>query len=93
MGELATREARLALANYLRARDAVLGFDQQVRERLHENLELARESFASGKIDYFEFNVVRRELIASRTAYLDAVAESVDAWHALVRAAGEEQTP
>ena len=87
------REARLALQSYLRARDAVLGFDQQINERLHDNLELARESFASGKIDYFEFNVVRRELLASRTAYLDAVSEAVDAWHALVRAAGEEQTP
>lgn len=87
------REARLALRNYLRARDAVLGFDRQINDRLHENLELARESFASGKIDYFEFNVVRRELIASRAAYLDAVTEAVDAWHALARAAGEEQTP
>lgn len=84
------REARLALATYVRAREAVLGFDQQVSERLHENLALARESFASGKIDYFQFNVVRRELIASRAAYLDAVTEAVDAWHALVRAAGQE---
>jgi cobalt-zinc-cadmium efflux system outer membrane protein len=88
-----TREARLALTNYLRARDAVLGFDAQVTERLDENLVLARDSFESGKIDYFEFNVVRRELIASRAAYLDAVAEAVEAWHALMRAAGEEKTP
>ena len=87
------REARLALANYVRARAAVLGFDAQVSERLHENLVLARESFTSGKIDYFEFNVVRRELIAGRAAYLDAVAEAVDAWHALARAAGEESAP
>ena len=84
------REARLALHNYVRARDAVLGFDREVTERLGENLVLARESFQAGKIDYFEFNVVRRELLASRAAYLDAVAEAVVAWHALARAAGED---
>lgn len=86
------REAHLSLQSYARAREGVLGFDREINERLFENLELARQSFESGKIDYFEFNVVRRELIASRTAYLDAVTEAVDAWHALVRAAGEEPT-
>ena len=39
------------------------GFDAQINQRLGENLALARQSFDSGKIDYFEFNVVRRELI------------------------------
>lgn len=85
------REARVALLNYRRAREAVLGFDREVNERLHENLELAQESFRAGKINYFEFNLVRRELVASRLAYLDAVAEAVEAWHAVQRAVGEEQ--
>jgi outer membrane protein, heavy metal efflux system len=85
------REARLALQTYQRARDAVLGFDREVNERLHDNLELARQSFEAGKIDYFEFNVVRRELVNSRLAYLDAVAEAIEAWHALQRAIGEER--
>lgn len=87
------RAARLAARTYVRARDALAGFDAQINQRLGENLALARQSFDSGKIDYFEFNVVRRELIANRTAHLDAIAEAVDAWHALARAAGEEQTP
>ena len=89
----AAREARLALRNYVRARDAVLGFDREVNERLHEILALARESFESGKLDYFEFNVVRRELVASRTAYLDAIAEAIEARHALMRAAGQDGAP
>jgi cobalt-zinc-cadmium efflux system outer membrane protein len=87
------REARVAFTSYQRARDAVLGFDQEVNERLHENLELARESFRAGKINYFEFNVVRRELVANRLAYLDAVAEAIEAWHAVQRAVGEERQP
>ena len=82
------REARLAFQTYLRARAAVLGYDADVNERLHDNLALARASFTSGKIDYFEFSVVRRELVASGFAYLDAVAEATEAWYAVQRAGG-----
>jgi hypothetical protein len=57
---------------------------------LHDNLELARESFAAGKLDYFELTVVRRELVANRLAYLDAVNEAIDAWTAVQRAAGKD---
>lgn len=87
------REVRVAIAAYERAREAVLGFDKDVNERLHENLELARASYTSGKIDYFQFNVVRRELLASRNAYLDAFEETVEAWSALQQAVGGEVTP
>ncbi len=87
------RDVRLAVVAYQRAREAVLGFDREVNERLHENLELARASYASGKIDYFQFNLVRRELLASRTAYLDAFEETVEAWSAVQRAIGGEVTP
>jgi len=87
------REIRIAVSSYQRAREAVLGFDKDVNERLHENLELARASYTSGKIDYFQFNVVRRELLASRNAYLDAVEEAIDAWSALQQATGGEVMP
>lgn len=87
------REVRLTVAGYQRAREAVLGFDREVNERLHENLELARESYTSGKIDYFQFNVVRRELLASRGAYLDAIEETVEAWAAVQQATGAEVMP
>jgi cobalt-zinc-cadmium efflux system outer membrane protein len=83
------REVTVAVATYRRAQEAVLGFDRDVNDRLHENLELAQQSYQAGKINYFEFNLVRRELVASRLAYLDAVAEAVEAWHALRRAIGE----
>lgn len=87
------REIRIAISSYQRAREAVLGFDKDVNERLHENLELARESYTSGKIDYFQFNVVRRELLASRNAYLDAVEEAIEAWAAVQQATGAEVMP
>jgi cobalt-zinc-cadmium efflux system outer membrane protein len=87
------REIRVALAGYQRAREAVLGFDKEVNERLHENLELARASYTSGKIDYFQFNVVRRELLASRNAYLDAFEETIEAWSAVQQATGGEVMP
>ncbi len=88
-----SREVTVAISSYQKMREAVLGFDREVNERLHENLELARESFASGKIDYYEFNVVRRELIANRLAYLDAFEEAIDARSELQRVTGTEVTP
>ncbi len=87
------REIRVAVSGYQRAREAVLGFDKEVNERLHENLELARASYTSGKIDYFQFNVVRRELLASRNAYLDAFEETIEAWSAVQQATGGEVMP
>jgi outer membrane protein, heavy metal efflux system len=87
------RGVRLTIAGYQRALEAVRGFDREVNERLHENLELARESYTSGKIDYFQFNVVRRELLASRNAYLDAFEETVEAWSAVQQATGGEVMP
>ena len=83
----------VAIGSYQKTREAVLGFDREVNEHLHENLELARESFASGKIDYYEFNVVRRELIANRLAYLDAFAEAIDARSILDLVTGGGVTP
>ena len=86
----AERDVRTAVRAYVRARDAVLGFDREVTDRLHDNLELARESFAAGKVDYFELTVVRRELVSAQLAYLDAVTEAIEAWTAVQRAAGKE---
>ena len=87
------REIRVAVSSYQRAREAVLGFNKEVNETLHENLELARASYTSGKIDYFQFNVVRRELLASRNAYLDAFEETIEAWSAVQQATGGEVMP
>ena len=72
------REARAVLRDYTLALDAVHGFDQNVVEKLGENLALARESFKAGKIGLFEFVVVRRDLVDTRVAYLDALAQLVE---------------
>lgn len=84
----AEREARAAFRNYSLARDAVLGFDRDVVEKLGENLTLARESFRAGKIGLLEFNVVRRDLVDTRNAYLEALAQLIDAWFTLEVAGG-----
>lgn len=84
------REARLAYGTYARARAGVLGFDLEVIGKLHDNLELAEQSFQSGKLDYFAFSQVRRDLIASQRDYLHAVQEAVEARYGVLRAAGED---
>ena len=85
----AERQARTVLGTYALAADAVRGFDRDVVERLKENLDLARESVRSGKIGLLLFNSVRRDLVDTRLAYLDALSELVDARSALELAAGE----
>lgn len=82
------REARAAYRSYVTARAAVETFDRDVVGKLDENLALAGRSFTSGKISLVEVNVLRRELIDARTAYLDALAEAVDARAALELATG-----
>jgi cobalt-zinc-cadmium efflux system outer membrane protein len=84
----AERQARAALSSYGLALDAVRGFDRDVVEKLKENLDLARESVRSGKIGLLLFNSVRRDLVDTRLAYLDALSELVEARSALELAAG-----
>ena len=85
----AERDIRSAYRSYQAARDAVRAFDLDVVGKLNENLTLARESFQTGKIGLVEFNVVRRDLVETRFAYLDARREAVEALIALELAAGE----
>ena len=87
------RSARLAFERYVRAESAVAAFSKEVSEKLHENLQLAADSFRAGKIDFYAFSLARRDLVANRFAYLDALAESIDAWAELARAAALEVQP
>jgi cobalt-zinc-cadmium efflux system outer membrane protein len=84
----AERQARAAVNSYGFALDAVRGFDRDVVEKLKENLDLARESVRSGKIGLLLFNSVRRDLVDTRLAYLDALSELVEARSALELTAG-----
>lgn len=84
------RAARLAFDRYVRAKATVAAFDRDVSERLRENLQLASDSFRAGKLDFYAFTTVRRELVANRLAYLDALAEAVEAWAELARASAME---
>lgn len=87
------RDARLAAQRYARALTAVQGFDRDVTEKLHDNLQLATDSFRAGKIDFYAFSIARRDLFANRLGYLDAAAEAVEAWAMLARAAALEVKP
>lgn len=84
--ELEVRDAYQAFAKAIESRDA---FEAQVIERLTENLSLARESFQAGKISLFTYNTIRRDLVESQLAYLDALAETVERRYALALATGE----
>jgi outer membrane protein, heavy metal efflux system len=89
------REVRAASRRYRTATDAVAAFDQQVVGTLGENLELARDSLAAGKLGLLELNIVRRDLVESQLIYLDSIAEAVESRSALERAIGRslEGTP
>lgn len=84
----AERGARAAFRIYGLAGEAVRGFDREVVDKLKENLDLARESVRTGKIGLLLFNSVRRDLVDTRLAYLDALSELVEARAALELAAG-----
>ena len=79
----AEREARVAWRRYASARLAVAAFDGEVVGHLSENLSLAWESFRAGKISLLELNVLRRDLVETRLAFLDAEAELIEARSAL----------
>ena len=89
----AERDTRAAFRRYELGRQAVASFDREVVDRLSENLTLALESFRAGKIGLLEFNVVRRDLVETRLAYLDALADVIEARAALEAAAGAAMEP
>lgn len=89
------REVRTATRRFRAATDAISSFDQQVVGTLAENLKLARDSLAAGKLGLLDLNNVRRDLVESQLTYLDSIAEAVEARAALERAVGRslEGTP
>lgn len=89
------REVRVALRRYRAANDAIASFDQTVIGTLAENLKLARDALAAGKLGLLDLNNVRRDLVESQLTYLDSIAEAVEARAALERAIGRslEGTP
>lgn len=82
------REVRTASRRYRAAIDAVSSFDQQVVGTLAENLKLARDSLAAGKLGLLDLNNVRRDLVESQLTYLDSIAEAVESRAVLERAIG-----
>ena len=83
------RDVRTAARRYRSATDAVASFDEQVVGTLAENLKLARETLAAGKLGLLELNAVRRDLVDSQLAYLDTLVEATEARAALETATGQ----
>lgn len=86
--QIVERDARVAFARFGAARAAQEAYDRDVVDKLSENLSLAWESFRAGKIGLLEFNAVRRDLVDTRRAFLDALIELVEARAAADAAAG-----
>ena len=82
------RDARVAFTRYRAAREARDAYDRDVVDKLADNLALAWESFRAGKIGLLEFNVVRRDLVETRRAFLEALIEVVEARAAADAAVG-----
>ena len=89
------REVRVAVRRYRAATEAIASFDQQVVGTLAENLKLARDSLAAGKLGLLDLNNVRRDLVESQLTYFDSIAEAVEARATLEGALGRslEGTP
>lgn len=84
----AEREIRVAWRALQGATESANAFDQQVVSRLRDNLDLADESFRSGKISFFAYTTLRRDLVAARLDYLDALADVTEQASALAAATG-----
>ena len=56
--------------------------------KMDENVTLARESFRAGEIGFFDFNLIRQDLVETQIANLDALADLIEARHALELATG-----
>ena len=82
------REVRIALRRYRSATEGVSAFDEQVVGTLAENLKLARETLAAGKLGLLDINNVRRDLVESQVTYLNAIADAVEARALLERSIG-----
>lgn len=84
----AERDVRVAWRALQGAIESANAFDEQVVSRLRENLELANESFRSGKISFFAYSMLRRDLVAARLDYLDALGDIAERSFALAVATG-----
>jgi cobalt-zinc-cadmium efflux system outer membrane protein len=75
------QEVVVALSNLEAARSAAEQLRDQVLGTLDENVELLQRSFAAGRIGATEVMTLRREFVAGRREYIEALA---DAWLARI---------
>lgn len=76
------QEVATALSDLRAARAAAEHLRDQVLETLEENVDLLQRSFAAGRIGATDVVTLRRELVAGRREYVEALA---DAWLARIQ--------
>lgn len=76
------------LARYSAARAAAEAFDGVVLEALERNESALADAFRGGKIDFAAWILLRRDAIALRAQYFDALADLRHALYELERAVG-----
>ncbi len=87
------QEVVTAFNNLLAARAAAEHLRDQVLETLDENVELLQRSFEAGRIGATDVVTLRREFVASRREYIEALADAWLARIALDLAVGRLSSP
>jgi len=81
-------EVELAARRLQSARAAAKAYAGGLLAGVEENMQLVNEAYRSGKVDFFELLVIRRETLEARNGYVDALEELEAAKAGLARALG-----
>lgn len=85
------QEVRLALSRRAAAVAAAEAYAGAAAQALQENLRLGYEAYRSGKLDYLQLMLIRRETIEARRSQIDTLEELNNADAQLRRAVGSIQ--
>lgn len=68
-------EVELAFNRYRTAQAGAAVFGGDVLAALQENLKLVTEAYRAGKVDFLQLLIIRREALAARLGYIEALEE------------------
>lgn len=83
-----SQQVQLALARCRAAALAAGSYDREVLEAARQNLDLAREGYRAGKIDFLQLLVIRREALDARRGAIESREERNVADAQLLRVTG-----
>ncbi|ATB35205.1 outer membrane efflux protein [Cystobacter fuscus] len=88
---LVRSEVGLALERHRVASAAAEVFNEEVLAALQQNLELVNEAYRSGKVDFLQLLLIRRDALDARRGYIETLEELANADAQLKRAVGSIQ--